>query len=400
SMTSLSARDSLLLARKCATEVIENLMRNSMTATLHDTLLASLSRLILDAFDSAESGEPFNASSLRRCKELASDFIRDDESNLAKFAYAFSILMCGMKGSIIGLEPGAITELDKVIKTEEPDDEHTAETSIDTNSIDAMIPSDEMKSEVKEEPDEIPLGLVEEPQGMVAVKEEEATVMMNSRSVKNETATSDDAEPDEEATVRRSWVDRTPDTNALIRYQIYGDDEMEDLPKRKKKKYEEKEFDVQGREFCRLCDQTVSNCSMEEHEERCHTEIWLSSAEKCNSKKCDYRSINDAARNYHFKTVHSGFINPNHIRLAAGTPYCAFCPMSITDIHHFIAHMGTHRNMWTTNALVYVCKDCGFKSSRVYKIIRHWRQRNTCKRGLHFDYAAARKAMQAAAAAG
>ncbi|GMT13145.1 hypothetical protein PFISCL1PPCAC_4442, partial [Pristionchus fissidentatus] len=109
SMTSPSARDSLLLARKCATEVTEHLMRNSTTATLHDALLATLCRLILDAFNSAENGEPFNASSLRGCKELASDFLRDDESNIAKFAYAFSILMNGMKGSIIGLEPGAIT---------------------------------------------------------------------------------------------------------------------------------------------------------------------------------------------------------------------------------------------------------------------------------------------------
>ncbi|GMT13094.1 hypothetical protein PFISCL1PPCAC_4391, partial [Pristionchus fissidentatus] len=164
SMISVSSQDSIFLARAYATELIEHCSKRESSYLL-DYILSVLSRITLDALDCALTGQPFRSDSLVSFKD---DMVGlSGKSNVAKFAFAYSILMNEMSGSIIGttnigttatIDPMPPWDMGGAIKEEEPEaPDLSGSQLIDTNCVDTMLAS---SVKTDSEPEELPLGLV------------------------------------------------------------------------------------------------------------------------------------------------------------------------------------------------------------------------------------------------
>ncbi|GMT13133.1 hypothetical protein PFISCL1PPCAC_4430, partial [Pristionchus fissidentatus] len=95
------------------------------------------------------------------------------------------------------------------------------------------------------------------------------------------------------------------------------------------------------------------------------------------------------------KRVYQPKPTPPIHRFPHGT-LCPYCEWKVSSLRGFKRHVQFHHpDMLSSQALIYVCDACEFKSARAYETIDHWNESGDCReKGLRFDYAAAKKALR------
>ncbi|GMT13138.1 hypothetical protein PFISCL1PPCAC_4435, partial [Pristionchus fissidentatus] len=481
-MTSVSSRESILLARECVTEVIEQCGAQDSVCP-QDAILVVLSRITVNALDCVLSAQVFHYDSLLQSVDEAIESY--SESNIAKFAYAFSILMNEMNGSIIGAKEQsqlAVVDdstLDPVYQVKEEMEEvvagETAAIPLDPASLESMFPT-EVKTEIKLEleEEEKPLGLIEEPAIDMTEMESHDTEGTDAVPVNGVVRSAPDTigpvggrsnrreedafhchpGPSSAAALtpeeRSAWLKQAmkeqvfekygrrraakvpalftvPDLPDTVSERVSGRchvcrDTVDDIdmhvrqfhPRRldviRKKPAKEVpssttlpkpvEPDVDAGPCanpawrCELCPAVVEEIEL--HEEQFHTEEWLKRAGTCRVGGCDYRSINPTALKEHASIAHSNV--PATASLYASFPSktrCPYCQTYVPGLPFLKSHMRIHQIMLTNQTPILICVACSFKCARVYQMIRHWSEsRGACWKGLRFDYAAAKSALQ------
>ncbi|GMT13137.1 hypothetical protein PFISCL1PPCAC_4434, partial [Pristionchus fissidentatus] len=328
SMASFSSRESLLVARKCAVEVMLA-CRKKDDSSFRDETLAALSQIILDALDCALKAQPFYSPSLQSFKDEAVE-IRG-EPNIAKFAYAFAILMNELNGSIIG-----------PARTRWP----SRRRSVDRTTAAANLVTDE------------PRGLNERPPIQTAFlpPEQSATTVIEEDSILNRLLKEGVEEEDDAKHDLRSKTD-------LLESMFPT--EMKAEIKLELKEEEEKPLGL-------IEEPAVQMSSLLKAEDLEEIPFGM---EVAHSKPAEYANF--------------------HLSFPPGTqcPYCpkAVHDLVFLKIHM----QASHPEMLTNMTHIYVCNGCAFASAGVVRMLRHWNENDRCRSmGLRFDYGAAAGAMR------